>query len=184
MGYFQRNGAGHKLKFSDSFRNFVIIFLSANTVPISCADLKNLSPRETFKLFPQFHFKFIYADPELVPGRINHPISTASGMDILFSNFNAGPFGMLEWEATIQWRSQSKVSHFAQCFVHVYMEDELTDRGILYKKLVIAMAMQQRMLEFPITLFSLESFGVMTKFQPNLSLDFTVTTYSCYLPRA
>lgn len=122
--------------------------ICASTIPMPLDSL-DTSPRATFQLFLNCHIKFIYSDPELVRGRINHLISATLGLDISFSNFNLSPLSMLKMAESLNISLYKAVSHHEQCFLYVYMEDELSGRGTLYQQLEVVMMLHNTLMEFP-----------------------------------
>lgn len=70
-----------RFQFSHCF-SLNVSLVCASTVLI-LANTFNVSPRGAFQRFSNCHLKFIYAEPELVPGRINYLVSAPS-VDINF----------------------------------------------------------------------------------------------------
>lgn len=108
------------------------------------ANSLNVSPRETFKLFPNCHLKFVYTDIEPVSGRTNYQISSTLGLNISFSAYIIGPITLLGKSCMLRGSSHMKPSRFTQCFLYTCMEDELTENGMAYHHLTSLMEMQQR----------------------------------------
>lgn len=143
-----------------SLQAFFVTLVCTNALLTSTnADSLNLPSTVIFQLFPNCHIKFIYAQPEHMPGRINYLISTALDLNISVSNLNVGAIHLLGKNGNLQGTSHNAPHRFAQCFLHVYMEDELTDNGTDYWYLEFVMkSMQHAFMEFPHHFLFLGSF--------------------------
>lgn len=78
-----------------------------------------MSLRAVLKIFPECHLKIIHNPKELVHGRVNYLISEAISQNITFSSF--------DYIASNSSNCSTHASlRFTQCFVHLYLDDELT----------------------------------------------------------
>lgn len=142
------------------FLNFthleIFMFLSVLSIDLSVGH---------FRLFPNCHLKFIFIDKEVFVGRIDYLISKLiqANINISVSSFTSST--CLHRLVSSNNRSAHAALRFTQCFLHVYMEDELTNNGQEFTSLLAAMKFQsQQLREWPQHFLFFGNFANYSKF--------------------
>lgn len=112
------------MKFANHCKTIPYFIIYLMLLPLVTA-----SVRKIFSLFPGCHLKFLFNGTELLAGRVNFLISISS-LETAQNTISSYAFTITPFHfnnhTTNSSATQSVTHRFTQCFLHVYMEDELT----------------------------------------------------------